>query len=81
MMTGFSKTKLVKIREKKAKVGSTSGLLMRKCKRDDEPPKNDPMVTLPIAKVIPQRPSSPTSSLELNTDDAPKLKGNDKGSF
>lgn len=39
------------------------------------------MVTLPVTKVVPQHPSLPTSSFQLITDDAPKLKGNDKGSF
>ena len=80
-MTRFDKVKLTEIREKKAKVGSTSGLLRRKRQRDNESPNNDPMVTSPFAKVVPQRPSSPTSSLELIIDDAPKLKGKDKGSF
>nr|POE86749.1 hypothetical protein CFP56_15459 [Quercus suber] len=81
MTTRFSKAKLTEIREKKSKVGLTGGLLMRKHQQDNKPPKDDPMVTSPIVKVVPQRPSSPTSSLELITDDAPKLKGKDKGSF
>ena len=34
-----------------------------------------------IAKVVPQRPSLSNSSLEVITDDAPKLKGKDNGSF
>lgn len=86
MTTRFSKAKLAKIQEKKAKVGSTRGLLTRKRQRDNEPPKDDPMVTLPVAKFIPQCPPSPTSSLELIThsNDASKAKGKDmasKGSF
>ena len=42
------------------------------------------MVTSPVAKVVPQCPSSPTSSVEIIIDDAPKLKWKDKvskGSF
>ena len=62
------------------------GLLTRKCQRDSEPPKDDPEVTLPIAKSMPQRPASPISSLELITpfDGGSKAKGKDKdptGSF
>ena len=38
---------------------------MRKRQRDTETPKDDPMLTSPIAKSIPQCPASPTSSLEL----------------
>ena len=53
MTTRFNKAKLAKIQEKKAKIGLTSGLLMRKCQRDVEPPKDDPMVTSPIATSVP----------------------------
>ena len=45
-----------------------------------ETPKDDPMVTSPITKSIPQCPASPTSSLELisSTDGGSKAKGKDK---
>lgn len=81
-MTRFSKTKLAKIQEKKAKASLTSGHLMRKCQRDAEPPKDDPVVTSPIAKSVPQRPASPTSSLKLiaSTSGASKAKKKDKAS-
>ncbi|KAL0015700.1 hypothetical protein SO802_002769 [Lithocarpus litseifolius] len=62
MTTKFSKPKMAEIQEKKAKAGLTDGLLMRKCQRDSEPPKDDPRVTLPVAKSTPQHPTSPTSS-------------------
>lgn len=80
MTTKFSKGKLAKIQEKKAKAGLTGGLLIRKCQRDSEPPKDDPMVTLPIAKSKPQCPASPASSLELITpsDSGSKAKGKGK---
>jgi len=53
MTTRFNKAKLVEIQEKKAKTGLTDGLLTRKCQRDAEPPKDNPMVTSPIATSIP----------------------------
>nr|POE68675.1 hypothetical protein CFP56_68217 [Quercus suber] len=82
MMTRFSKTKLADIQEKKAKASLTSGHLTRKCQRDAEPPKDDPAVTSPIAKSVPQRPASPTSSLKLiaSTGGASKAKKKDKAS-
>ena len=86
MTTRFSKAKLAEVQEKKAKASLTSGLLTRKCQRDVEPPKDNPMVTSPVAKSVSQRPTSPTSSLELiaSTNDSSKAKGKDKtptGSF
>ena len=80
MMTRFNKAKLAEIKEKKAKGGLTGGLLTRKRQRETEIPKDDPMMTSPITKSIPQRPASPTSSLELiaSTDDGSKAKGKDK---
>ena len=53
---------------------------MRKCQRDTKPPKDDLMVTSPIAKFVPQCPTSPTSSLELiiSIDSGSKAKGKDK---
>ena len=77
MTTRFSKAKLAKVQDKKAKGSLTGGLLMRKCQRDMETPKDDPMLTSLIAKSIPQCPTSPTSSLELiaSIDGGSKPKG------
>ncbi|XP_023902060.1 uncharacterized protein LOC136060988 [Quercus suber] len=51
-----------------------------------ETPKDDPILTSPIAKFVPQCPASPTSRLKLiaSTDGGSKPKGKDKallGSF
>lgn len=80
MMTRFSIAKLAEVREKKAKGGLIGGLLTRKRQRDTETPKDDPRVTSPTAKFVPQRLASPTSSLELIafTDDGSKSKSKDK---
>ncbi|KAK9990788.1 hypothetical protein SO802_025773 [Lithocarpus litseifolius] len=83
---GSLMAKLVEVQEKKAKVGLTGGLLTRKRQRDVEPPKDDPMVTSPVAKSVSQCPASPTSSLELiaSNNGGSKAKGKDKtptGSF
>nr|POE50008.1 hypothetical protein CFP56_33350 [Quercus suber] len=80
MTTKFSKAKLAEIQEKKAKGGLTGGLLTRKCQRNTETPKDDPMVASPIAKSVPQCLASPTSSLELiaSTDGGSKAKGKNK---
>ena len=80
MMTKFSKAKLAKIQEKKAKGDLTGSLLTRKCQRDTETPKDNPMVTSPVAKSVPQCLASPSSSLELiaSTDGGSKAKGKDK---
>lgn len=77
MTTRFSKAKLAKVQDKKAKGSLTGGLLMRKCQRDMETPKDDPMLTSLIAKSIPQCSTSPTSSLELiaSIDGGSKPKG------
>nr|POE57951.1 hypothetical protein CFP56_38314 [Quercus suber] len=86
MTTRFSKPKLAKVQEKKAKASLIGGLLTRKRQGDTEPPKDNLMVTSPIAKFVSQRPASPTSSLELiaSTYGGSKAKGKDKaptGSF
>nr|POF09383.1 hypothetical protein CFP56_42416 [Quercus suber] len=65
MTTRFSKAKLVKAQEKKAKTSLSGGLLSRKHKRENEPSKDDVMVTSLVAKFQVRRPASPTSSLEL----------------
>lgn len=64
----------------------TGGLLTRKHHNDMETPKDNPMLTSPIAKFVPQCPTSPTSPLKLIafTDGGSKPKGKDKallGSF
>ena len=45
-----------------------------------EPPKDDPMVTSPVAKFVSQRPASTTSSQELiaSTNNGSKAKRKDK---
>ena len=65
MTTRFSKAKLAKAQEKKAKAGLTGDLLSKKCQRENKPPKDDPVVTSSVTKSRDQRPVSPTSSLEL----------------
>ena len=62
------------------------GLQTRKRQRDNEPLKDDPMVTSPVAKSQPQHLASPTSSVELITpsNGGSRAKGKDKaqsGSF
>ena len=64
-MTRFSKTKLTKVQEIKARIGLSSGLLLRKRQRESKPSKDDVMVTSLVAKFQDCRPASPTSSLEL----------------
>ena len=59
MTTRFSKQKLAKIEEKKAKGGTVNGLLSKK--KAGDVVKKDPMKTLPPTK----RPTSPTLSLEM----------------
>ena len=63
MTTRFSKKKLAKVQEKKAKGGTVSGLLSKK--KTDDVSKKDPMTTLPLAHSPTKRPVSPTSSLEM----------------
>ena len=82
----FSKGKLAKVQEKKAKTGLKGGHLMRKHQRDSEPTKDDPMVASPITTSVPHRPALPTSSLKLITpsNGSSKANGRDKvsvGSF
>ena len=45
-----------------------------------KPPKDDPMMTLPVTKSVSQHPASPTCSLELiaPTNGGSKAKGKDK---
>ncbi|KAL0015183.1 hypothetical protein SO802_002252 [Lithocarpus litseifolius] len=82
MTTRFSKAKLAEIQEKKAKTSLAGSLLMRKRQRDAEPPKDDLMVTSPIATSVPQCPASPTSFLELiaSTSGASKTKKKERAS-
>ena len=55
---------------------------MRKCQRDVESPKDDPMLNFPVAKSALQHPASPTFSLELiaSTGGALKAKKKEKAS-
>ena len=59
MTTRFSKQKLAKVQENKAKGGTVSGLLSKK--KTSEVVKQEPSKTSPPAK----HPTSPTSSLEM----------------
>ena len=59
MTTRFSKQKLAKVQENKAKGGTVSGLLSKK--KTSEVVKQEPLKMPPLAK----HPSSPTSSLEM----------------
>ena len=62
-MTRFSKWKLAEAQEKKAKGGTTSGLLSKK--KVDDIFKKDPVTTLPLAHSPTKRPASHTSPLEM----------------
>ena len=83
MPTRFSKGKLAEVQEKKAKTGLKEGLLLRKRQRDNEPTKEDPMVTSPVVSSVPQCLASPTSFLELITpsDGGSKARGKDKATM
>ena len=65
MTTRFSNAKLVEAQEEKAKASLTSGLLSRKRQRENEPSKEETMVTSSMAKSQDRCPALPTSSLEL----------------
>ena len=61
MTTRFSKQKLAKAQEKKAKGGLVSGFLSRKRSKVGDVSKDDPVVTPPST----HSPASPTLSLEV----------------
>nr|POE59815.1 hypothetical protein CFP56_79042 [Quercus suber] len=63
-MARFSQEKLAKAQEKKAKGGLLGGFLSRKRQRENEPSKDDVVVTSLVAKFQDRRTTSPTSSLE-----------------
>ena len=63
MTTRFSKKKLAKVQEKKAKGGTISGLLSKK--KTNDITKKDHVMTLPLAHSPAKRPASPTSLLEM----------------
>ena len=65
MTASFSKAKLAKAKEKKAKGGLSGGFLLRKHQRENEPSKDDVVVTSSVAKFQGCHTASPTSSLEL----------------
>ena len=65
MMTRFSKQKLAKAQEKKAKGGLINGLLSRKCSKVGDVSKDDPIMTPPSIHSPAKRPTSPTSSLKV----------------
>ena len=49
MTASFSKAKLAKAKEKKAKGGLSGGFLLRKHQRENEPSKDDVVVTSSVA--------------------------------
>ena len=63
MTTRFSKQKLAKAQEKKAKGGLVSGFLSRKRSKVGDVSKDDPVVTPPSAHSLAKRPASLTLSL------------------
>ena len=63
MMTKFSKQKLAKAQEKKAKGGTISGFLSKKKAGDIV--KKDPVTTPSLTHSPAKSPASPTSSLEM----------------
>ena len=65
MTTRFSKQKLAKAQEKKAKGGIVGGLLSKKCSKTGDVSKEDPKVTPPPAHSPAKHPAFPTSSLEV----------------
>ncbi|KAK9991329.1 hypothetical protein SO802_026314 [Lithocarpus litseifolius] len=70
MMTRFSKQKLAKAQEKKAKGGIVSGLLSKKRSKAGDVSKEDPVITLSPAHSLAKRPASPTLSLEEDANAA-----------
>ena len=65
MTTRFSKQKLAKAQEKKAKGGIVGGLLSKKHSKTGDVSKEDPKVTPPPAHSPAKHPAFPTSSLEV----------------
>ena len=65
MTTRFSKQKLVKAQEKKARSGIVGGFLSRKRQKMGDAPSVVPVVTPPFAHSPIKRPPSPTLSLEV----------------
>ena len=65
MTTRFSKAKLAKAQEKKAKGVLSDGFLLRKHQKENELSKDDVVVTSSVAKFQGCHMASPTSSLEL----------------
>nr|POF22558.1 hypothetical protein CFP56_40555 [Quercus suber] len=65
MTTRFSNAKLTEAQEEKAKAGLTSGLLLRKRQRENEPSKEETVMTSSMATPQDRRLALPTSSLEL----------------
>ena len=65
MTTRFSKQKLAKAQEKKAKGGLVSGLLSKKRLKIGDVSKEDPVITPSPTHSPAKHPASPTSSLEV----------------
>ena len=64
MTTRFSKQKLAKTQDKKAKGGIVGGLLSKKCSKTGDISKEDLVVTPPSIHSPAKCPASPISSLE-----------------
>ena len=78
MTTRFSKQKLVKVQEKKAKGGTVSGLLSKK--KTDDVSKKDFVTSIPPADSPAKRPTSPTSSFEMIASGGKEIKKKKKAS-
>ena len=76
MTTRFNKQKLAKARQKKARGGLISGLLLRKHLKVGDASKDDPMVTPPFNHSPAKHPASLTSSLKViaSTEEGTKKK-------
>lgn len=81
MKTRFSKSKLTKAQETKAKASLIGGLLLMKCQRESESPKDNAVVTSSVAKSQDHSPASPTSSLELIVSQAKAISNTSIASF
>nr|POF01935.1 hypothetical protein CFP56_06388 [Quercus suber] len=77
-MTRFSKQKLAKAQEKKAKGGTISGLLSKK--KTGDVSKKDPVTTLPPTHSSAKHPAFPTLSLEMTASSGEEIRKKKKAS-
>nr|POE88942.1 hypothetical protein CFP56_68459 [Quercus suber] len=78
MTTRFSKQKLAKVQEKKAKGGTVSGLLSKK--KTGDVSKKDLVTSIPLAYLLAKHPTSTTSSLEMIASGGEEIKKKKKAS-